>query len=166
MPGTITDYVIIAVPIVILIAAVLGYLFGLQQAGEPVPDSVPIRLGVFMLGAIAVTCVGGLFYLSNIPDLTTGSDQSSGTAQTPGEAALLQAQGQQGATAAVVDSTNAAVSNAASDAQTLGLSGQIVALLGTIAGASVAGIAGVLVGPGRTERPPPPGTDQTSGRTE
>jgi Bacterial Ig-like domain len=101
--------------------------------------------------------------LSNTPDLSQGSDQSSGTAQTPGETALLQAQGQQGVTESVVNSTNQVVKNASTDAATLGLSGQIVGLLGTIAGASVAGIAGLLVGPGKTEQPPPPDAAGTRG---
>jgi hypothetical protein len=127
------------------------------------PDHVPIRVGVILLGAIALACIGGLFYLNSPPDLSTtqkpsdGGDQSSGTAQNPGASALLAQQGQQGVTGSVGTTANEAVSNAASDAQTLGLSGQIVALLGTIAGAAVAGIAGLLVGPGTTQQPPPSG---------
>jgi len=120
-------------------------------------------LGVILLGAIGLTCIGGLFYLSNTPDLSQGSDQSSGTAQTPGETALLQAQGQQGVTESVVNSTNQVVKNASTDAATLGVSNQIIGLLGTIAGASVAGIAGLLVGPGKTEQPPPPDAAGTRG---
>jgi hypothetical protein len=96
----------------------------------------------------------GLFYLSNTPDLSQDGDQSSGTAQTPGGTGLLQAQAPQGVTESVVNSTNQVVKNASTDASTLGLSNQIVGLLGTIAGASVAGIAGLLVGPGKTEQPP------------
>jgi len=67
----------------------------------------------------------------------------------------LQAQGQQEVTESVVNSTNDVVKNASTDAATLGVSNQIIGLLGTIAGASVAGIAGLLVGPGKTEQTPP-----------
>lgn len=120
---------------------------------------------MILLGAIALMCVGGLFYLSTPPELSTtqpvesttqqpseGGSQSGETGQTPGEAALLAQDTPQGATGPVATTANEAVNNAATDAATLGLAGQIVALLGTIAGAAVAGIAGLLVGPGRTDQ--------------
>ena len=98
----------------------------------------------------------GLFYLSGTPDLSKDGYQASGNAQNSGETALLKAQAEQGVTPSVVSGTNEVVKDASTDASTLGLSGQIIGLLGTIAGASVAGIAGLLVGPGRAEQPPSP----------
>src|SRR5215217_7459337 len=147
-----TVFLAVAMVVAALFASIFLVIW--RRGAAPTPDHVPIRLGVILLGAIGLTCIGGLFYLSNTPDLSQGSDQSSGTAQTPGETALLQAQGQQGVTESVVNSTNQVVKNASTDAATLGVSNQIVGLLGTIAGASVAGIAGLLVGPGKTEQPP------------
>jgi hypothetical protein len=159
-------WIVIFVAVAIAGAAVLAAIFAViwQQAGAPIPDNVPIRLGVFLLGAIALTCLAGLFYLSTLANLFNSGDQSNQTGQNTGETALLaQQQGQQGVTDSLANITSEAVSNT-SDAQALGLSGQIVALLGTIAGAAVAGIAGLLIGPGRTE-PPPDSADARGGET-
>lgn len=163
MAGSITAGIFIAVAI---IATLLASIFVViwRQEEAPASDNVPIRLGVILLGAIALTCVGGLFYLSNPPDLSTtetppgGGDQSEETTQASGATALLAQQAQQGVTGSVANTATEAVNNAATDAATLGLAGQIVGLLGTIAGAAVAGIAGLLVGPGRTEQPRTPET--------
>lgn len=165
----VTAWIFFAVAIVAtaLIASVFVVIW--RRGAAPSPDHVPIRLGVILLGAIALTCVWGLFYLNTPPELSTtqkpsdGGDQSGGTAQTPGESPLFAQEVPQGVTQAVIGTTNEAVSNAASDAQTLGLSGQIVGLLGTIAGAAVAGIAGLLVGPGTTQQAPPTGGAGTGG---
>jgi hypothetical protein len=156
---------VIVVAVAIVVAALFASIFVViwRRGVAPKPDHVPIRLGVILLGAIGLTCIGGLFYLSNTPDLSKESDQSSGNAQNSGETALLQAQAQQGVTDSVVSSTNQVVKDASTDASTLGLSGQIVGLLGTIAGASVAGIAGLLVGPGRSEQQPPPNGSHNGG---
>jgi hypothetical protein len=151
-----TVFLAVAIVVAALFASIFLVIW--RRGAAPTPDHVPIRLGVILLGAIGLTCIGGLFYLSNTPDLSTGSEQSSGTAQTPGGTGLLQAQAPQGVTESVVNSTNAVVKDASTDAATLGVSNQIIGLLGTIAGASVAGIAGLLVGPGKTEPPPSDGT--------
>lgn len=147
--------IVVAVAIVVASLFLSIFLVISRRGSAPTPDNVPTRLGVILLGAIGLTCIGGLFYLSNAPDLSE-SEQASGNAQPPSETALLQAQAPEGVTGAVVNSTNEAVKNAATDASALGLSGQIIGLLGTIAGASVAGIAGLLVGPGKTETQPQP----------
>src|SRR5215211_902697 len=88
-----TIFLAVIIVVVALFASIFVVIW--RRGAAPTPDHVPIRLGVILLGAIGLTCIGGLFYLSNTPDLSKGSDQSSGTAQTPGEMGLLQAQAQQ-----------------------------------------------------------------------
>lgn len=157
MSGSLTPSIFMALAFVALIVSVFVVLNKQNSAAST--DNVPIRLGVIILGAIALVCVGGLFYVGTSPAVSTtqsqpetttpqpsdGGNQSRETGQTPGEAVLLQG-AQPEVPGAVATAATDAVSNAATDAQALGLTGQIVSLFGTVAGAAVAGIAGLLVG--------------------
>src|SRR5215212_6030760 len=103
--STLSNLTLVAVIIVVTSLFASIFLVIWRRGAAPFPDHVPIRLGVILLGAIGLTCIGGLFYLSDTPDLSKESDQSSGNAKNSGETALLQAQVPQGVTESVVSST-------------------------------------------------------------
>ena len=86
------------------------------------------------LGLIALLCIGALMYLSSRP-------QPSGTPQAGVDA-------QQAAPAEGTQPTQAGpvAVQVASDTGALGVLGQIVGVLGTVAAAAVGGIAGFLTG--------------------
>ena len=95
------------------------------------PDPLPVRLGVLLLGAVVVLCVGGLILVGSSPPQVvkdTTVEPSQPTAQAAGGKTTAES------------TTSSAVANTAN----LGLSGQIVGVFGTIAAAAVGGIAGLL----------------------
>ena len=98
------------------------------------PDPVPTRIGVIALGLIALLCVAALIYLSGRPQ-PPGTSEAGGGAQQA--AAEEQPQPTEPGPAAV---------QAAGDTAALGLLGQVVGVLGTVAAAAVGGIAGLLTG--------------------
>jgi hypothetical protein len=109
------------------------------------PDPLPTRIGVVALGLIALLCVVALIYLSGRPE-PPGTPQAGGDAQQVAPEEDPQA----------TEPGPAAV-QAAGDTAALGLLGQIVGVLGTVAAAAVGGIAGLLTGARAGGTTPPPG---------
>jgi len=106
------------------------------------PDRWTPRIGLIALGVVALLCVIALIYLSGRPE-------PPGTATQPAEA------GETEPTA-----TGPVAVEVANDTGALGLLGQIVGVLGTVAAAAIGGIAGFLTaarGSG-TPEPRPLGT--------
>jgi hypothetical protein len=110
-----------------------------QQGTPTTGDSWTPRIGIIALGVVALLCVIALIYLSAQPE-------PPGTAPQPAEA---EQPTQTGPVAVEV----------ANDTGALGLLGQIVGVLGTIAAAAIGGIAGFLTGARSTGTTEP----QTSG---
>jgi hypothetical protein len=105
-----------------------------QTPPTPAPleqDRWPLRLGILLLGLIALLCVGALIYLSQkpAPPGTTEAADAQATAS------------QEGTTTGAAGPVAVQV---AGETGTLGLLGQIVGVLATVAAAAVGGIAGFL----------------------
>ena len=125
--------------------------------GTPAPDPISVRIGVIALGFIALFCIVGLFYVSTPPELPTtqappGEDTapkndsvSEEEVASTANVATATTNSDAPATATADTPTDApATANVATNVATLGVAGQIVGVLGTIAAAAVGGIAGLL----------------------
>jgi hypothetical protein len=97
-----------------------------QQPPQPAPppDRLTPRIGIITLGVVALLCVIALIYLSARPEPPGTEPQPAETEQPT----------QTGPVAVEV----------ANDTASLGLLGQIVGVLGTVAAAAIGGIAGFL----------------------
>ena len=113
-------------------------------------DPVPTRLGVVLLGAVVLFCIIGLILVINSPpqvavDKGTETKQVNNPPQGAVDKGSDTKQGQKGSASGGETTINETTSSgAAADAANLGLSGQIVGILGTVAAAAVGGIAGLL----------------------
>jgi hypothetical protein len=108
----------------------------------PRPDYWTPRIGIIALGLVALLCVGALIYLSAQPE-PPGTNPPPAEANQPSQ-------------------TGPVAVEVANDTGALGLLGQIVGVLGTIAAAALGGIAGFLTAarstgttPGTTEQQQP-----------
>jgi hypothetical protein len=106
--------------------------------GPTTPDRLTPRIGIITLGVVALLCVVALIYLSAQPE-------PPGTTPQPAEA--NQPSG-----------TGPVAVEVANDTGALGLLGQIVGVLGTVAAAAIGGIAGFLTGARSTSTTETPGT--------
>jgi hypothetical protein len=109
-----------------------------EQQPPPPPDYLTPRIGLIVLGLVALLCVGALIYLSAQPEPPGTNPQAAEANQPSG--------------------TGPVAVEVANDTSSLGLLGQIVGVLGTVAAAAIGGIAGFLTG-ART-------TGTTTGTTE
>lgn len=105
------------------------------------PDYLTPRIGLIALGLVALLCVGALIYLSAQPE-PPGTNPQPAEADQPSQ-------------------TGPVAVEVANDTGALGLLGQIVGVLGTIAAAALGGIAGFLTAARSTGT-----TEQQSGTAE
>lgn len=109
------------------------------------PDYLTPRIGIIALGVVALLCVIALIYLSAQPE-PPGTQPQPAEAEQPTE-------------------TGPVAVEVANDTGALGLLGQMVGVLGTIAAAAIGGIAGFLTGArssSTAEQPSPTTTEQPS----
>jgi hypothetical protein len=108
------------------------------------PDRWTPRIGLIALGLVALLCIGVLFFLSGRPE-------APGTATPP----AAEADGTQ------PTATGPVAVEVANNTGALGLLGQIVGVLGTVAAAAIGGIAGFLTAARTSGTPEPlPGTGE------
>ena len=130
----------VAVSILLISALILTPMVAFWTR-QTVDDPVLLRfVSVTALGAVALFCIFGLLYLSTPP---TPQPLPESQAQYRGEQTQTEA-----GTAAVT------AASAATSASTLGVTGQIISILGTIGAAAVGGIAGLLVSQPRRDGSP------------
>ena len=112
-------------------------------------DRWPLRLGIAFLGLIALVCIFALIYLSQKP-------------APPGTTEAANAQAAASKEGTPADAAGPVATQVAAETGTLGLLGQIVGVLATVAAAAVGGLAGFLTGAraDRTGAAPAGGTGQ------
>ncbi len=107
----------------------------------------PVLLGVLMLGFIALLCTVALIWVSKQPAQAVTSQTDSGASASASASAPAGDNNQPAPPSEPQPNAAGPVAvQVAGDTGTIGLLGQIVGVLGTIAAAAVGGIAGLLTG--------------------
>jgi hypothetical protein len=141
---TVAVFSAVLVAVLLLVsAAVFWWIRSAEAVQEQIGALILRYASVITLGVVALFCVFGLLYLSTPPTPRGSTDLQEvlgGESTQPGAMAT------------------AAATTSANNASTLGVTGQIVSILGAIGAAAVGGIAGLLVGQQPTrQQPGPPG---------
>ena len=141
--GTVSVALLVVALIILAVTVLLLWRASLEPVpSENNPDTFPVRMGIILLGLIALACIIGLFFVNESPPSLSASPGDG----NPGGRTELAGDQQGGETTPEADAEASSTSTpTATSTANLGLAGQIVGILGTVAAAAVGGIAGLLV---------------------